>query len=301
MATLSVLMVGNQAFGSLTMEREKKTLDCLRLTQWSAQEVLYYKLAPELHALYRVLLILGPSVLLMGTLGDAGLFRSLAVILLSFLGGLASGVFGIFVSSLSDTTSQAYVAGRIGKAVWLLLTPVLDKLLSAVLVSTKAWPVFASLNPLSAAWGLSFPESASGIESALPFLSLLAIPAVTALMWMVACRRFENGMVASPSLTDRRIHPLYRGGGELPKALRSNPALLRELAMQLRSGAGRWPGYTVFFVLFLAPFLYAQSWSVKAQLDYDQEMGQRRAVHVEGHSSAITLPQGPSGDRKSVV
>ena len=292
---LSVLLVGNRAFGALTMEREKKTLDCLRLTQWSAPQVLYYKLAPELHSLYRVLLVLGPSVLILGGLGDAGIARALGVILMAFLGGLASAVFGIFVSSMSDTTSQAYVAGRVGKSVWLLLTPVLDKLLSAVLVSTKAWPVFTTLNPWAATWGLAFPESSTGLEAALPVLTMIALPVVTAGMWWMACRRFESGMIASPSLTDRRVHPLYRGGRNYPEALRGNPAFLRELALQLRSGAGRWPGYMVFFVLFLAPFLYAQSWSVKAQLDYEQTNGRRRAVHVEGPSSAITLPQGTSG------
>ena len=281
MVALSTVMVGNRAFASLTMEREKKTLDCLRLTQWSAQQVLGYKLLPEMLLLLRILIVLGPSVLILGGLSDAGLARALGVLLVSCLGGLAAGVFGIFISSLSDTTSHAYVAGRCGKAVWLLLTPILDKLLAAVVVSTKTWPVFTSLNPWAATWGMALPESAVGADALLPFFSLVALPVATLAMWIVACRRFDSGMVASPSLTDRRVHPLYTNSHSWPRFLRGNPALLRELALQLRSGAGRWPGYMVFFVLFLAPFLYAQSWTFKAQLNDEQENTQRRVVQVD--------------------
>lgn len=294
MVMFATLAVGNQAFGALTMEREKKTLDCLRLTQWNAAQVLGFKLRPELLTLAQILLIFAPSVLLLGALGDAGVVRALGVVALATLGGVASAVFGIFISSINDTTSQAYVAGRCGKAVWLLLTPILDRLAAAVLVTQKSVPLFSSLNPWVATWRATLPESATGADAAVPVLALVLLPLVTLAMWKVACHRFETGMVAAPSLTDRHVHPVYRSNAHWPQALRSNPSLLRELAQQTRAGAGRWPGYAVFFVLFLAPFLYAQSWAMKANLERNESLS-HRSVRVEGPSQPVNLPADHQG------
>jgi hypothetical protein len=120
-------------------------------------------------------------------------------------------------------------------------------------------------------------------------------------MWWVAARRYENGLVASPSLTDRHVHQLYRQTPSwIPSWLgvHDNPIFLRELASQLRSGAGRWPGYAVFVTLFLAPFLYSQSWNVRrtSEMNWSSQAQLQPAVAV-ATPSEVTTPG--SGTTKS--
>jgi hypothetical protein len=254
------LMVGNQALGALTMEREKKTLDCLRLTQWTSSEVLRHKLQPELLKFVGVFVALAPSVLLSGLLGDAGLFGAVGVLALGAVSASAASTVALCLSSVAETTSQAYVWGRFLKASWLLLSPLFDRLVSAVFISTAVIPVFGTLNPLSSSWAWLMPESQTGFASISPWFTLISLASISLAAWKLACHRFETGMVSAPRLADRKIHSIYSLGSNWPQSLRQNPAFLREIAAQLRSGAGRWPGYAVFAVIFLAPLLYAQGW-----------------------------------------
>lgn len=259
------MAMGNQSLGALTQEREKKTLDCLRLTQWSSHEILRHKLRPEFAILKEALTVWGPAVVATSLVSDAGPLAGLGILALGAVAGSTAAIVGLCLSSLAETTSQAYVWGRILKGCWLLLSPILDRLVSAVLVSTKTIPVFGSLNPLSSSWTWLMPESTTGLANLSPWVNIVVLSGISIACWKIACRRFDSGMVAAPNLTDRQVHSVYTNRSSWPATLRKNPAFARELAAQLRSGAGKWPGYAVFAVIFLAPLLYAQSWATKEE------------------------------------
>lgn len=291
------LGVGTLAFGALTVEREKKTLDGLRLTQMSAHEVLLGKLLPEFGTLAVILCVMAPTVLVAGVWGNQGLIVSFGAVAIALCAGLFSAVLGIFLSSVLLTTSQAVVAGWIAKGVWLLLTPMLDLVCGAVLVQNVSPPVFTSVNPLAAFGVLAVPEAASESRLWLPYIYPFASLGITVLLWFVTARRYTDGMAFNGGLRDKHVHPVYRNGfgpGWLSKCLpvlRNNPSFLRELAAQVRAGAGRWPGYLVFVVLFLAPTFYARSWTLNdMRLNHVQE----RAAQVQiVHEDLPTVSDGP--------
>lgn len=289
--------VGNTAFGALTIEREKKTLDSLRLTQLSAHEVLLGKLLPELWTLGVLVAFTAPTVIVASWLAGDGLLTGLEVVGIGTLGGLFAAVSAIFMSSLFATTSQAVVAGWIVKLLWLVATPLLDMVAGAVLVQPVSPPVFSAFNPLAAAGVLLIPEGASGARTVLPLLFPLASLLAIVAMWLVAAHRFATGMASGAGLRDRHVHPVYRKGWgprwltDAIPMLRHNPAFLRELAAQVRSGAGRWPGYMVFVVLFLAPTFYARSWSMT-------EMGRAQLERPQRH---VEVVQEPAHDVKTAL
>ena len=262
----AVLLLGNRSFGVLAEEKEKKTLDCLRLTQLSPSALFWYKLSPEFRSLARLLAFTAPAVLLSSTHTSQGLTGGLAVLGIGALSGVMSIVSSLFVSSLATSTSRAVVQGWTLKACWLLLTPIFDLVVSAVTVTTQRYPIFDAVNPFAAVWPLVVPEAEIGLRQHLPLAFTLLGTGLCVAMWMVAARRYERGLTAAPTLTDRHVHRLYQQTPSwVPSFLgvRENPVFLRELAAQLRSGAGKWPGYAVFVTLFLAPFLYSQSWNVR--------------------------------------
>ena len=270
-ATLLILAtslgVGTTAFGALTIEREKKTLDCLRLTQLTADQVLLGKIAPEMTRLATVLAVLSPTVVAVGLLGDESYGRIFGTLVIALLAGLFSTTGGLLVSSLCETTSQAVVSGWIVRGVWLLLTPVLDFVAGAVFVQSNAPPIFTSVNPLAAFAALDVPEAVSGIRPWLPAIYVGATLLSCAIFWRFAARRFDNGLASGGGLRDTHLHATWQGRGPVALAraipgLADNPSFLRELASQMRAGAGRWPGYLVFVVLFLAPAFYAHCWTL---------------------------------------
>ncbi|MGE0492614.1 MAG: hypothetical protein AB7S38_25590 [Vulcanimicrobiota bacterium] len=296
------MLVGTTGFAALTSEREKKTLDSLRLTQLTSSQILLAKLRPEFSLLGRLAAAMAPAVLVAGALGGYGWMAGLMVVLLGLTTGVFSSVLAICTSSLFDTTSRAVVAGWVGKALWLLLTPLADTILAAVLVLRTPPPIFSSLNPLAALKVLLLPEAVSQGYGVLPFMGLLSMLGVAGAMFVFAARRFDNGLAASGGVYDRHQHPVYRQGwgpAWVRKALGSNPSFLREMAFQLRSGAGRWPGYAVFLVLFLAPFLYAQSWSAAdAVRRAEAPVPVVETIETSSNPVAITAPGDPVAPRQ---
>lgn len=288
----AVLLLGNRSFGVLAEEKEKKTLDCLRLTQLSPSALFWYKLSPEFRSLARLLAFTAPSVLLSSTYTSSGLSGGVMVMAIAALAGTMSIVSSLFVSSLAQSTSRAVVQGWTLKACWLLLTPVFDLVVSAVTVTTQRYPVFDAVNPFAAVWPLVVPEAEIGLRQQLPLAFVLLGSALTLGMWMIAARRYERGLTAAPTLTDRQVHRLYQ---ESPSwvpgflGVRENPVFLRELAAQLRSGAGKWPGYAVFVTLFLAPFLYSQSWNVRRSSEIELSVNRRLQVSSDQPQQVVPL------------
>ncbi|MBM3463218.1 MAG: hypothetical protein FJX76_14035 [Armatimonadetes bacterium] len=289
--------IGNTAFGALTGERERKTLDSLRLTQLSAHEVLFGKLVPEFWTLVVLLFFTAPPVLAAGWVAGFGVGTPFAVVVVGAMGGVFAAVSAVFLSSLFATTSQAVVAGWILKVLWLLATPLLDMVVGAVLVQHVSPPIFSSVNPIAASGVLLIPEGASGSRALIPILYPLMTLFAIAVMWLWAAHRFATGMVSGGGLKDRVVHPVYKKGwgpqwlSRAVPVLRTNPAFLRELAAQVRSGAGRWPGFMVFLVLFLAPTFYARSWSMT-------EMGR---AHFDRSRRPVTVTSVPAPEVKQAV
>lgn len=285
--TAMALLVGNRGFGSLTMEREKKTLDSLRLTQWSADQILFHKVRGELLLGAAILAGLTPALFFTSWWSGYGLFTGAKVWMLAAATGMLSTAFGIFISSLFETTSRAIVAGWVGKGIWLLLTPVADAVTSAVLVSDQAPNLFRLFNPFATLWHVAIPEGAHGLAAVSGWLSPLVMLLLAGGFWKFAAKRFDDGLTFGSALNDRRVHGVYRSGWSwLPRGMSENPFFMREFALQLRQGAGRWPGYGVFLVLFMAPLLYAHSYAAKSQLDRISNQPQLRPVHVSHNSQA---------------
>ena len=261
------LWVGNGTFGALTVEREKKTLDCLRLTQLTTNEVLLLKIQPELTRLLTLLAVLSPTVVAVGIWGDQGVVVTFGAIVIAALAGLLATLGGLFVSSVCASTSQAVVTGWVARGVWLLLTPLFDLVVGAVFLQPTPPPVFTSVNPLAALASLDVPEAFSGLHAWLPALYIAAVPVICAILWAATAARFNRGLVGGGGLSDTEVHPVYRAGAQtfvtrLLPSLASNPSFLREMVGQLRAGAGRWPGYLVFVVLLIAPSFYSHFWTL---------------------------------------
>lgn len=285
--TAMALLVGNRGFGALTAEREKKTLDSLRLTQWSANQILFHKVRGEMLLGLSVLAGLTPALFFTGWWSGYGILTAAKIWMLAAATGVLSTAFGIFISSLFETTSRAIVAGWVGKGIWLLLTPVADAVTSAVLVQDGAPNAFRLLNPFATLWNLSIPEGSQGLAAASGWASPLLMLVLAAGLWRFTAARFDAGLPFGSALNDRRVHGVYRSGWSwLPKTLSENPFFMRDFALQLRQGAGRWPGYGVFLVLFMAPLLYAHSYAAKSHLDRVTSQPKIRPVHVSHSSSA---------------
>ncbi len=265
----AALMGGSTVYGAITGEREKKTLDSLRLTQLTPSQVVLGKLLGEFAALGRLLAAASPALLVLALLGGVGLPAFFLVLAVAALAGLAASVSGVFVSSLASTTSQAVMGGWILKGVWLLGTPLLDLVLQAILVKDDFLPLFTAANPLVALFLATVPEVAFGeFQWLLPIYAAELVLGSLA-MFAVAAWRFGRDPVGGLGVEDAGVHVAWRGGwgpeglqGLVPGLSRNAP-FLRELAWQTRTGAGAWPGYLVYLVLFLAPFLYARAWAVQ--------------------------------------
>lgn len=268
----AALLGGNSVYGAITGEREKKTLDSLRLTQLTPGQLVLGKLMGEFAALGRLLAVAAPALLVLATLGGAGLEAFLQVFGIAALAGLFASVSGIFVSSMAATTSQAVVSGWIVKAVWLVGTPILDVVARAVLVQRDPVPMFTSLNPLAALAVATVPEAADGsFRWIVGLYGVTTLLALAAMGW-VAARRVAQDPSGGLGIDDGRVHAAYRNGWG-PKWLQRavpglgrNATFLREVAFQTRTGGASWPGYLVYLVLFLAPFLYARAWAVQNEV-----------------------------------
>ncbi len=265
----AALLGGNTLYGAITGERERKTLDSLRLTQLTSSQVLLGRLLGEVAALARLLAAAAPALAVLALTAGVGLPALLWTLAVAGLAGVFASVSGIFVSSLASSTSQAVVAGWIVKGLWLLGTPVLDLVLRAVLVQEDLRPLFTAANPLVALSLATVPELAFGEFRWLLSAYAMELVLATLVMFAVAAWRFGQESAAGPGVADARIHAAWRGQWgpawlqTLFPGLGRNAPFLREIAWQTRTGAGAWPGYLVYLVLFLAPFLYARAWAVQ--------------------------------------
>ena len=265
----NALFLGSRLFSALAQEREKRTLDSLRLTQLSSLDILLWKSQGELRT-WKLgnILLLGLSILA-ATFGHESILWAVAGTLALATSGLLSIALALAVSTRCQTTSSAVVSGWITKGVWLAGLPLLDGVIEAVFVLSRKVDIACYLDP---AWiALRVVESAFYETGGMPIIALLigaAASAVGAYVLIVgAARLIDNSFESGALLEDRERHPAYRSS--FLGKLSANPFFVREMAWQMRSGAGSWPGYALFLTLFLAPTFYgiAQEHNVRGERD----------------------------------
>ena len=252
----NALVLGGSLFAALAQEREKRTIDALRLTQLSSLDILFLKSRVELRGWARGNAVLMGLMLAAGVIGGEPLLWVISGGVALAAGGLLSIALALAVSTRSDTTSSAVVSGWVCKGAWLAGLPLLDQVVEAVFVTDSPVHFFRYLDPAWVAMRVgeaSFFE-VSGLSLAGLWMGTLATVAVAGLAVLQSSRLIDSSFEAAASLGDRSRHSAY--AKNFPMGLHENPFFVRELAWQMRSGAGRWPGYAVFVTLFLAPFLY---------------------------------------------
>lgn len=252
----NALVLGGSLFAALAQEREKRTIDALRLTQLTSLDILFLKSRTELRGWAQGNAVLMGLMLVAGLIGGEPLLWVISGGLALAAGGLLSIALALAVSTRSDTTSSAVVSGWVCKGAWLAGLPLLDQVVEAVFVTDGPVHLFRYLDPAWVAMRVgeaSFFE-VSGLSLAGLWIGTLATAGVAALAVLQSSRLIDSSFESAASLDDRTRHSAY--SKTFPLGLHENPFFVRELAWQMRSGAGRWPGYAVFVTLFLAPFLY---------------------------------------------
>jgi hypothetical protein len=307
----NALILGAGLFATLAQEREKRTIDALRLTQLSSLDILLLKSHGELRRW-----ALGNAAFLALTVGAAWhgsdpMEWALAGGLALAAGGLLSIALALAVSTRSETTSSAVVGGWVCKGVWLVGFPLLDRVFEAVFVADSQLRLFRYLDP---AWVALQVSEASffeipGMTPGGLLLGALASVVLAVLAVLQSSRMIDSSFETAASLEDRQRHSAYRQN--FPLGLHENPFFVRELAWQKRSGAGRWPGYAVFLTLFVAPFLYGLAQGqrnydsapvkvvrldVTGRVDIASPSQPKREAHYDGRRSAGSHSHG-SGDR----
>jgi hypothetical protein len=250
------VLLGTSLFSALAQEREKRTIDALRLTQLTSPEILLYKSLGELRS-WKLSngIFIGLAAVAALWSGSPLLWAVAGAVTLA-CGGLLSIALALAVSTRCETTSSAVVSGWVTKGVWLVGLPILDYVLEAVLVLGKDLNFFSYLDP---AWIYGTVVSALIFETnAWSVAALMSGAAATVGVAFLLVRQsshmIDTSFETSATLEDRHRHSAY--SRRFAFGLHHNPFMVREMAWQMRTGAGAWPGYAVFLTLFLAPFLY---------------------------------------------
>lgn len=296
----NAVFLGSSLFSSLAQEREKRTIDALRLTQLTSMEILLYKGYGEFRSWKLVngalLLLSGAAAYWSGSpvLWALGGAAALAC------GGLLSIALALAVSTRCETTSSAVVSGWVSKGVWLVGLPILDYVLEAVLVLNRELHLFSYLDP---AWVYGTVVSSLIFESSAWSLVWLATGGLASaglayILLRQSSRLIDISFESAATLDDRSRHDVYRK--RFAFGLHNNPFMVREMAWQMRTGAGAWPGYAVFVTLFLAPFLYGLAQQhkhhertpvkvVRQHVAQNQSIEQQTQVHTPSQAHQYTV------------
>lgn len=278
----NTLVLGSGLYSALAQEREKRTIDALRLTQLSSLDILRYKSMSDWRVWKKgnllFLLLAAVAALATGSpLGWAVVGQAAMA-----AGGLFSIALALAVSTRCETTSSAVVTGWVSKGVWLVGLPILDYVLEAVFVMSRDLNFFSYLDP---AWVYGTVVSALIFETGFSTLFATVLGsgfsvALAALLVWQSSKLIDDSFESAATLEDRNRHSAY--SRKFVLGLHNNPFMVREMAWQMRSGAGAWPGYAVFFTLFLAPFLYGVAQHHKGH--------EQKPVRVVRHSVTTTAP-----------
>lgn len=293
----NALFLGAGLFSSLAQEREKRTIDALRLTQLTSLDILRYKALGEYRA-WRAANI-GFIALSAAAAWYAGspIVWALTGSAVLACGGLLSMALALAVSTRCETTSSAVVTGWVTKGAWLVGMPILDYVVEAVLVLNKDLNFFSYVDP---AWVFSSVVSALTYETSswsvvgILLGGLATVALAAGLVWQ-SSRLIDGSFESAATLDDRHRHSVY--GKKFAFNLQNNPFMVRELAWQIRTGAGSWPGYAVFITLFLAPFLYGLAQQHKAHEVKPVKIVRQSVSNPVVSGQKIEVVQRPQTDR----
>lgn len=283
----NALALGSGLFATMAQEREKRTIDALRLTQLSSLDILRLKSHGEVRRWSRGNAALLGLTLAAAWYGDEPMTWALSGALALAASGLLSIGMALAVSTRSETTSSAVVSGWVAKGAWLAGLPLLDQVVEAVFVADGPVHLFRYLDP---AWvALRTSEACFfdvyGVTPAGLWMGAAASVAVAFVAVLQSSRLIDSSFESAASLDDRNRHSAYSKNFLL--GMHENPFFVREMAWQMRSGAGRWPGYAVFLTLFLAPFLYGVAQNQKGQQAEPLKIVRQDVVVVEAPNAPI--------------
>ncbi len=267
---LTALRGGSTLYGAITGEREKRTLDGLRLTQLTPGQVVLGKISGELVTLSWSLLSALPALAILAFAGGLPVQALVGTLAVAAAAGLFASASGLLASSLAATTSQAVLWGWVFKGAWLAFSPFCDLMLRAVLVRSETPVFFTAVNPVAALLLTTIPEAAFGSCRWLAPMNLAFLLLGSLALLGLVCTRLAGDPPRASDVQQGAMHPAWRRGWApswvqaLLPGLSRNAAFLREVAWQGRTGAFAWPGLAIWLVLFLAPFLYARAWSLQS-------------------------------------
>ena len=231
----NALFLGAGLFSSLAQEREKRTIDALRLTQLTSLDILRYKALGEFRAWRAAniafIVLSGAAAWYAGSPIVWALAGSAALA----CGGLLSMALALAVSTRCETTSSAVVTGWVTKGVWLVGMPILDYVVEAVLVLNKDLNFFSYVDP---AWifanvvsAVTYETSAWSVVGVL-LGGLVTVALAAGLVWQ-SSRLIDSSFESAATLDDRNRHSVY--GKKFAFNLQNNPFMVRELACQIRT------------------------------------------------------------------
>jgi len=264
---LVIALVGHMAVVSISTEREKQTLDVLRLTSLGPVKIVTGKIIPEIGKLLQIMYVTSPFILLMSLIFPGqSILSALIAVFVSFTAGVALICGLVCLSAYCSTASSAIVLSWILRGVWIFITPLIDGLIATATLRSSTIPVFSSINPALPLMAILMPGSMDGTKW---IYGAFAFPAViilfSAVSIILAARRIENDDKISST---RRSSPL----GLFNKStvwndiagkfsIFHNPIFLKEMVSFRKDFLGLIPGILVFAILLLAPCF--KSYSMK--------------------------------------
>jgi ABC-type Na+ efflux pump permease subunit len=266
---LVVTIVGRFATTAIAGEREKKTLDGLRLTSIGSIGIITGKILPELLELSKIILVTSPFLLLLGwSFSGTNFITPLFVIAISIYSGLTMICGLVLLSAYSSTVSSAIVLSWVLRFVWLFITPLLDTLFAAIMARPVTTPLISNLNPFVPLLSLIMPGSLGlGLWHSTVYIYPFIVPLFCIFSVYLSARLIEKGEKTSQNSRSKSFD-FFSSGSFAGRAsdfisVFKNPLFLKEIVSYRKDLAGFIPGVLVFIVLLIAPYFYCVSSGIK--------------------------------------
>ena len=303
---LVITVTGREATTGIVSEREKKTLDSLRLTSIGPGGIVIGKIIPDIFELLKIILITSPWILLLGwSFSEAGFIKPFFVIAISIYSGFTMLCSFACLSAYSSTTSSAIVMSWILRFIWIFLTPLIDSLFSSILMRSTTTPILSNLNPAVPLIALIMPESLKSSSwnygvYIFPFI----IPVFCIASILLAAKFIESSDKNSVKGERKGLNFFIAESilDSLPVFTKvfKNPIFLKEMVSFRRDFLGLIPGVLVFMVLLLAPYFYCVNSGVKMS-DFRFNRHNRDIIVEDGISKELTKSQTFTGKRDTGI
>ena len=267
---LVVTIPGRFATTAIVGEREKKTLDGLRLTSIGPVGIITGKILPDLLEMAKIILVTSPFLLLLGwSFSGTDFLTPFLVIFISICSGLTMICGLVLLSAYSSTVSSAIVMSWVLRFVWLGITPLLDSLIAAILARPVTVPFLSNLNPFVPMFVLLMPGTLKqSLWRYVIFIYPFIVPLFCISSVYLSAALIEKGEKASQNGRSKNFD-FFSSGNFADRisdviTVFKNPIFLKEIVSYRKDLAGFIPGVLVFVILLLAPYFYCVSSGVKA-------------------------------------